>query len=81
MQKIRRRPRHGFSGSFVVSIDPNTYLYLMYFTKLSFQLWHSASCQKQTEYRKVASSRPVYYSIFELFWPKVTVHKHQISLS
>ena len=32
-------------------------------------------------HRNVASSRPVYYSILELFWPKVTVHKHHISPS
>ena len=33
-------------------------------------------------YRKVASSRPVYYSILELFDQcTVTVHKHQISPS
>ena len=31
-------------------------------------------------YRKVASSRLVYYSILNS-WPKVTVHKHQISPS
>ena len=32
------------------------------------------------QYRKVASSRGLLFNI-ELFWPKITVHKHQISPS
>ena len=38
-------------------------------------------CQVENSYCKVASSRPGLLFNFELFWPKLTVHKHQISPS
>ena len=43
--------------------------------------WNKKGTNLQKTYRKVASSRPVYYSKVTGLRPKVTVHKDQISPS
>ena len=65
--------------------------HLQNFKFLTFTFKHRDSVRSKKElhdyfyilsiYRKVPSSRPVYYSIFELFGQRYIVHRHQISPS
>ena len=63
----KKREPDGHTHEWTIYVKPHTNEDISAYVEFRFQARLQTICRNNT-YRKVASSRPVYYSIFDHFW-------------